>query len=158
MSQNSFDAGGQDPRPPAGPHVGLRPAAVLIGRALRLRCPNCGQRRIFRRWIHMRESCPRCHLLFDRGERDYFIGSYTLNFVGAELMIVGTGLIFLFSTWPDVPGDVLKWGLLALMIPFPVFTYPFAKTIWLAIDLLFRPPTLADFAGHGENEPPGGGA
>jgi hypothetical protein len=40
------------------------------------------------------------------------------------------------------------------MVPFPFFTYPFAKTIWLAIDLLFRPPTLADFAGHGENEAP----
>lgn len=132
--------------------MGLRPAAILIGRALRLRCPNCGQRKIFARWTRMRESCPRCHLLFERGEPDYFIGSYTLNFIGAELMIVAAGLVVLFATWPDVPWDALKWGLVALMVPFPFVTYPFAKTIWLAIDLLFRPPTLADFAGHGENE------
>jgi hypothetical protein len=37
------------------------------------------------------------------------------------------------------------------MIPFPVFTYPWSKTLWLAIDLHFRPATLADFEGHGEN-------
>lgn len=152
MSQNSFD-----PEPPTqpqavGPHVGLRPALTLIGRALRLRCPNCGQRRIFRRWVRMLESCPRCQLLFERGERDYFIGSYTVNFVGAELMIVTAGFVVLLATWPDVPWNALKWGLLAFMVPFPFFTYPFAKTIWLAIDLLFRPPTLADFAGHGENQ------
>ena len=100
----------------------------------------------------MLDSCPRCQLLFERDEKDYFIGSYTLNFIGAELMIVGAGLVVLFATWPDVPWNALKWGLLALMVPFPFFTYPFAKTIWLAVDLLFRPPTLADFAGHGENE------
>ena len=152
MSQNTPDTGGQSSRRPAGPHVGLRPAAILIGRALRLRCPNCGQRKIFSRWTRMRESCPRCQLLFERGEHDYFIGSYTLNFICAELMIVAAGAVVLFTTWPDVPWDALKWGLLALMVPFPFFTYPFAKTIWLAIDLLFRPPTLADFAGHGENE------
>jgi uncharacterized protein (DUF983 family) len=157
MSQNTPEAGGEAQRPPAGPHVGLRRAAILIGRALRLRCPHCGQRGIFRRWIHMRVSCPRCLLLFERGEHDYFIGSYTLNFIGAELTIVAAGVLVLFSTWPDVPWVALKWGLLALMIPFPFFTYPFAKTVWLAIDLLFRPPVLADFAGHGENEGPGPG-
>lgn len=151
MSQNPLDPGPPSKPQPVGPHVGLRPAAVLLGRALLLRCPNCGQRRIFRRWIHMRESCPRCQLLFERDEADYFIGSYTLNFIGAELMIVGAGLVVVLVTWPDVPWDGLKWGLLALMVPFPFLTYPFAKTIWLALDLLFRPPTLADFAGHGEN-------
>jgi hypothetical protein len=33
----------------------------------------------------------------------------------------------------------------------PVAFYPFAKTLWLAADLIFRPLALKDLAGHGEN-------
>lgn len=129
-----------------------RGALRALGRALLLRCPNCGAGGLFRRWVVMRESCPRCRLLFERGERDYFIGSYTLNFIGAEVAIVAVALILVLATWPDVPWRTIKYGLLAFIVPFPVFTYPFSKTLWLAIDLLFRPPTLGDFAGHGEND------
>ena len=123
-----------------------------IIRALLLRCPHCGSRGLFRRWVVMAPHCRRCGLLTDRGERDYFIGSYTINFIVAELMIVLAGVIVVLRTWPEVPWGVVQWGLVALMIPFPVFTYPFAKTLYLAIDLLLRPPTVGDFAGHGENE------
>jgi uncharacterized protein (DUF983 family) len=130
-------------------------ALRLIGRALRLRCPHCGVRGLFRRWVNARASCPRCHLLLDRGEADYFIGSFTLNFIVAELAIVVAGGAFVWAVWPDVPWTALEIALVALMIPFPVFTYPFAKLVWLAIDLAIRPPRIGDFAGHGENAPPG---
>ena len=125
---------------------------LMLRRAFLLRCPNCGARGIFRRWVHMRESCPRCRLVLDRGEHDYFIGAYLINFIGAELMIVAVALVVLLATWPDVPWRGIQWGLVALMVPFPVFTYPFSKTLWLAVDLVFRPVTLNDIAGHGENE------
>lgn len=123
----------------------------LLWRALRLRCPNCGSGGLFRRWVQMREACPRCALLLDRGERDYFIGAYTINFIGAEVAIVVVAAVVLLATWPAVPWGAIQWGLVALMIPFPVFTYPFSKTLWLAVDLVFRPLTRGDFAGHGEN-------
>ena len=126
--------------------------ARYLARALRLRCPHCGSGGLFRRWVVMRDACPGCRLLLDRGERDYFIGAYTLNFIGAELAIVLVAVVVGLATWPDVPWDGIQWGLVAFIIPFPVFTYPFSKTVWLAIDLRFRPPTLGDFAGHGENE------
>lgn len=99
----------------------------------------------------MRPACPSCQLLLDRGERDYFIGAYLLNFIGAEVAIVLLAGAVMLATWPDVPWAAIKWGLVALMIPFPVLTYPFSKTLWLAIDLTFRPLTLSDIAGHGEN-------
>jgi len=103
----------------------------------------------------MGETCPRCHLKLDRGEADHFIGAFTVNFVVAELLICAGALAGILLTWPDVPWEALKWGLMAGIIPAPVFFYPFARTIWLAIDLTFRPPTLADLEGHGENLPPG---
>lgn len=100
----------------------------------------------------MRPSCPRCHLKLDRGEADYFLGSYTLNFVAAELFVVATAVVVMVTTWPDVPWKGLQYGLYALVVPFPILSYPFSKTLWLAIDLWFRPLTLSDLEGHGENE------
>lgn len=103
----------------------------------------------------MRETCPRCRLKLDRGEEDYFLGGYTVNFVAAELFIVGVALAAILWTWPEVPWTAIEWGLYAVVVPLPVLTYPFAKTLWLAADLTFRPVTLADFEGHGENLPDG---
>jgi uncharacterized protein (DUF983 family) len=126
-------------------------AARHMGRALLRRCPNCGSGGLFSRWLFMRETCPRCHLILDRGEPDYFIGSFTVNFVVAELLIVGGAFAAILLTWPDVPWDAIKWGLMALIVPMPALFYPFAKTIWLAIDLTFRPVTFGDLDAHGEN-------
>lgn len=101
----------------------------------------------------MRAICPTCRLKLDRGEHDYFIGALVVNFVTAELLIVGAAFLVVVLSWPDVPWTGLKWGLIALMIPLPVFFYPFAKALWLAIDLTFRPVTWNDLEGHGENLP-----
>lgn len=122
-----------------------------LGRALLRRCPNCGSGGLFSRWIVMRRTCPRCHLILDRNEDDYFIGSYVINFVTAELLIVAGAFGVIWLSWPDVPWEALKWGLMATMVPVPILFYPWAKTLWLAIDLTFRPPTLLDIEGHGEN-------
>jgi len=122
-------------------------------RALRLRCPNCGGGPLFSRWVFMSDTCPRCHLFLDRREPDYFLGGYVVNFVAAEFMIAGGALAAILLTWPAVPWTTIKWSLIGFMIPFPVFTYPWSKTLWLGIDLFLRPPTYADFEGHGENLP-----
>ena len=92
----------------------------------------------------MRERCPGCRLLLDRGEADHFIGGYVVNFVGAEFAIAAGGLAWVVLSWPDVPWTALKWGLLGMMVPLPILTYPLAKTLWLAIDLTLRPFGPAD--------------
>ena len=74
-----------------------------------------------------------------------------MNFLVAELLIVLGGAVSIVVTWPDVPWNLITWGLILLMILAPLVFYPFAKTLWLAIDLTFRPLTLGDLAGHGEN-------
>lgn len=129
-----------------------RRASLLLWRGMRRRCPNCGQSGLFRRWVRIRHACPTCHLKLDRGEDDYFIGGFAVNFLAAELVVVVAALAAILLTWPDVPWTALEVGLLLLVVPFPVLTYPFAKTLWLAMDLWLRPVRLADLAGHGENE------
>jgi uncharacterized protein (DUF983 family) len=146
--------------PPAVPPAGSGPrelslgrAARLLGRALLKRCPNCGTGGLFSRWVVMVDTCPGCHLKTDRGEDDYFIGSFVVNFVTAELLICAGALAGILLTWPDVPWTALKWALIGFMLPTPFLFYPWAKTIWLAVDLTFRPVRRADLQGHGENEP-----
>jgi uncharacterized protein (DUF983 family) len=128
-------------------------ASRFVGRALRRRCPNCGGGSLFRSWLQLKEVCPDCDLRTDRWEPDYFLGSFVINFVVAELLICAGALLGILLTWPDVPWVALKWGLILFMIPTPALFYPYAKTLWLAIDLTFRPLTLADLEGHGENLP-----
>lgn len=146
-----------NPRPsshPVPPELSLRRFLRHLRRGTMRRCPNCGSGGLFRRWLVMRPSCPRCHLKLDRGESDYFLGSFTVNFVAMELLICALAFGAMVLTWPDVPWDRIKWGLILTVIPAPAITLPFARTVWLAIDLTFRPLTPADLEGHGENLPP----
>jgi hypothetical protein len=101
----------------------------------------------------MRATCPSCQLRLDRGEGDYFLGGYTLNFLASELLIVLGAAAGIALSWPDVPWRLLTWSLVGLLLVAPVIFYPFAKTLWLATDLIFRPLTLGDLDGHGENSP-----
>lgn len=131
-------------------------ATRLLVRGACRHCPNCGSGGLFTRWLWMRRACPGCHLVLDRGETDYFIGGFVLNFVGAEVLIAAAGFVAVLVTWPNVPWTAIEIGLLACTVPLPILTYPFAKTLWLAIDLALRPVRLADLEGHGENAPEDG--
>ena len=57
----------------------------LLGRAFLLRCPNCGGGKLFYGFFKVRERCPTCGILLERGEADYFIGAYTLNLIAVEI-------------------------------------------------------------------------
>lgn len=116
-----------------------------VARGLTLRCPQCGTGGILAGWFKLRPSCSTCGLLFDRGSHDYFIGAYLINLIASELIFaIGLG-IWLLNTWPNIPWDTLQWVAILIMIIAPVFTYPFTKSTWLAVDLAIQPPTAKDW-------------
>lgn len=119
---------------------------LLFWRALRLRCPNCGGGPIFDSWLRMRPRCPRCRLRLERGEQGYQVGSYMFNIVAAELIWAAIFLGILLATWPSPPWDGLLYGGVAMMVILPFLFYPFSKTLFLAFDLVFRPPGPNDFS------------
>jgi len=127
----------------------LRRAGLLVGRALLLRCPDCGGRGLFASWFRMKDACPACGLRLNRGERGYQVGSYMLNIIAAELIFMAVFLGILFATWPTPPWTVLQYGGALLMVLAPVALYPFTKTLFLAMDLAVRPA-------HVEIEPDNG--
>jgi hypothetical protein len=55
-------------------------------------------------------------------------------------------LLALLATWPDPPWTPILFGGGALMVLMPIAFYPLSKTLWLAIDLVFRPAQPDDFA------------
>ena len=119
----------------------VKRAVRLFGRALRLRCPNCGGGPIFRSWFRLRPYCPACGLPLARGEEGYQVGSYMFNIIASELIFACCFLGVLLLTWPSPPWDLLQWGGLSLMVIAPFGFFPFSKTLFLAFDLLFRPAT-----------------
>ena len=127
------------------PNISRQSPLRLLGRALLLRCPNCGRGGLFYGFFRMSVRCPNCGILLERGEPDYFIGAYTLNLIAVETLLAFAFLVVVWATWPNPPWNGLQYGGVALSIAGAVVCYPFAKTTWLAIDLLFRSPTREDF-------------
>ena len=119
----------------------------FIGRALLLRCPRCGGRGILKSWFKLKHECPTCGLVLDRGEADYWYGGFAVNFVAAELIGVGIIVGYVLWHWPDVPWTRVQWGAPVVIALVPILFFPFARTIWLAADLHFRPEEPGDMKG-----------
>ena len=121
------------------------PALKLIGRALRLRCPQCGGGPIFVTWSHLVPNCPACGLGLERGEQGYWLGAYFFNLMGVETLFTVWVVGMLWWFWPNPPWRFFHFGTIVLMAISPFAFFPFSKTLFLAFDLWVRPPTEADF-------------
>jgi uncharacterized protein (DUF983 family) len=127
----------------------------MIFRALTLRCPHCGARGVLATWLRLKERCPRCKLHLHREEGDYFLGAYVIMLIAIELLFAFGFLVVLIVTWPDPPWAAIQWVGLVLLIVSAVVAYPFAKTLFLAIDLIFRPVSSGELGWYSdENVPP----
>lgn len=72
-------------------------------------------------------------------EEGYFLGAYALNLIVAEFIGLGVVIIILFqidlSLWEQ---EFLAVG---AAIVLPVLFFPFARTLWMALDLVVDPET-----------------
>ena len=119
--------------------LSARRAATLLWRALLRRCPNCGHGDLFLGYFRMRSACLECGLALDRGEPGYQVGTYMFNLIAAELVFAAVLVSVVLATWPTPPWAVLQYGGAVLMVLLPVLFYPFARVLFLAFDLFFRP-------------------
>ena len=127
-----------DPEPqPATP----RPTPeTLLGRALRLRCPKCGEGKLFVGWFTMPERCSVCRLKYERAP-GYFLGSSYINYA-----LTAVSLTFLYVSlhfglgWSN---QALMYPLIAYCVLFPLAIFRHARSLWLAIDCYFDKSILA---------------
>jgi uncharacterized protein (DUF983 family) len=120
----------------------------LLGRGLRLRCPNCGKGPVLAHWLKLHVRCGTCGVRLERGEHDYFMGSMLLNFcLTGVLLLVGIATLIL-ATKPDIDWDTLEWAAPLAMVTLPLLLFPFTKLLWLAADIAMRPLSAEELEWH----------
>ncbi len=122
--------------------------SAMFTRAARKRCPLCGGGSLFSGWFRMKDRCPSCGLRTRRGEDGYMLGALWFNLFLAELITMSIFVTTLVRTWPDPPWDRLQVMGPIEAVVMPLLVWPFARTLFLAFDLSFRPPTPSDFGGQ----------
>jgi len=116
---------------------------VMLRRGVRKHCPRCDHRPVFETWFRMHERCPRCGLQFAR-EEGFVVGVYFINLTIVEglLFVLVMAFIAVLANDPEaslVP-PLAVGGVLAVLAP--IVAYPYARSIWTALDLAMRPLEL----------------
>jgi uncharacterized protein (DUF983 family) len=109
---------------------------TMLARALRLRCPRCGQGVLFLGWFRMRSRCDWCGLIYER-EPGFFLGSIYVNY-GLTAVLTTVIYIALFAT-DAVSEKRLLWGSTAFCILFPVWFFRYARSLWMGFDQYWDP-------------------
>jgi uncharacterized protein (DUF983 family) len=108
----------------------------MLARAWRLRCPRCGQGRLFKNWIRMNGRCPACDLRYER-EPGYFLGSIYINY-GLTALLVTIAYFALYFGHVVSPQTAL-WIVTALALVFPIWFFRYARSLWLGFDQYWDP-------------------
>lgn len=108
--------------------------------------PPLRRRPLFSDWFRIVERCPTCGLRTQRGEDGYALGALWFNLFLAELVTIMVFVTTLVRTWPNPPRDLLQVIGPIEAVVLPLLIWPFARTLFLAFDLTFRPPNPTDFA------------
>lgn len=122
----------------------------ILLRALQLRCVVCGARPVLLSWFSESPNCPRCGFRLDRAEPGYWLGSYNVNLF-VTLIAVTVGLVALiWWQWPAPHWTMITIIAIAGAVVFPMVIFPWTKTFYLALDVIFRPPVEEDFTAPAE--------
>lgn len=108
----------------------------LLLRGLWLRCPVCGQGKLFQRPFKMNEHCPHCGFRFER-EEGYYTSSMAINLVISEFLIAAFTVPLAAN--PAVPLNLLfLWGAPSAVI-LPLLFFHHSRGLWLSMDHYLNP-------------------
>ena len=80
---------------------------------------------------------------FER-EEGYFLGAYALNLIVSEFLALGLALYLIFGTGFRDADIIWKTAVaVAMAVVFPIIFFPYSRTVWIAMDLTFHPPGVA---------------
>jgi hypothetical protein len=140
----------------------LRRLGLYLGRAMRLRCPECGVSRVFmpaartrgwHDWVTPLDGCPRCGYAYQREGGYFLIATWGVHYFTV------TGLCLLAALLVDhfVPMSftLLAVSVAALTLVFGAWFARYAKSLYLAIDHFFDPHVRPAGGGGGPPAPAG---
>ncbi|MCL4524499.1 MAG: DUF983 domain-containing protein [Acidobacteria bacterium] len=120
----------------------MRPSLrSILARALRLRCPHCGEGGLFRGIFAVRDSCSLCGLTFFR-ESGYFVVSMYVNVILTEAIMLPSFVVSLFLPplfdlrWPTA---FALWMLATVLVSLSLTRW--TRSLWLALDFWLEPWT-----------------
>lgn len=84
----------------------------------------------------MVERCPRCGVKFER-EPGFFVGAYLINFATSIILLFILCMAWVAARAADPNASMVPFFVVGgvLAIAGPIVCYPFARTVWSAIDL-----------------------
>ncbi len=101
-------------------------------------------------WFSESPNCPRCGFRLDRAEAGYWLGSYNVNLF-VTLMVVTAGLVgLIWWQWPEPHWTAITVIGVVSAVLVPLVIFPWTKTFYLALDVIFRPPVEEDFTAPAE--------
>ena len=108
--------------------------STALSRGWTLRCPRCGQGPLFRNLFVMHRNCRHCGFVYERAP-GFFLGSAYINygFTGISLAILYMSLHF----GAGLSNRVLTIPLAAYFVTVPFLLFPFARSLWLAMDCFY---------------------
>lgn len=114
-------------------------ALRLVGRVLKLRCPNCGKGAVMKWSGAVHRRCLQCNFRFERSDENYFSGAMFFGLLMGEFFFAIVLLITIVSMWPNVPWDTMTWAIPVGVLLVMVFLIPVSRVVWLAVDIFVRP-------------------
>jgi len=106
----------------------------LIARALQLKCPKCGDGKLYTGWSRMADKCTHCGLNYHPAP-GYYLGATYVNY---GITAMTTTIVFLTMRLGfNVPTGNVVWPLMGFCILFPLLIHRFARALWLAFDCHF---------------------
>jgi uncharacterized protein (DUF983 family) len=108
----------------------------LVFRGARLRCPRCGEGRLYASYTRMNPQCGRCGFPFRR-EDGFYLGAIYFNY-GLTALILTVAYPLLVLSGALTPGLALAAGML-FAIAFPLLFFRYARSLWLGFDEFVDP-------------------
>ena len=142
----SYNVGMRRYEPPPPPAAPTPKAWTFIGRALRLRCPECGVSPLFvpfnrvrslDDWFRPLDGCPRCGYAYEREQGYWLIAIWAINY--GLVGVIGVTIALLALEYAHFP---IWKAILIVAVPMPMLSFLFArhaKALYLAMDHYFDP-------------------
>ncbi|MBZ0297994.1 MAG: DUF983 domain-containing protein [Anaerolineae bacterium] len=99
----------------------------------RLRCPNCGQGKMFSGLFRMEPTCPHCHVRYERSSGES-LGGMMIGLIIVELITVGGYLLSDVLFRPPLLFQMVFW--VAFNLAFCLAFYRPARGMWVSVTYL----------------------
>ncbi|HEX8709194.1 MAG TPA: DUF983 domain-containing protein [Pyrinomonadaceae bacterium] len=112
-------------------------AKRVLARGMRLRCPACGETKLFQSFLKMRKACSYCGLVYER-EQGFFIGAIYINVITTNILILAVYLASL-AIFAGLR-DSVYWVMMGVGVVYPLLFFRWSRSLWLSLNFIVSPP------------------